>query len=602
MGTVYEGLQPSLNRKVAIKVFARRALGDDKAVERFETDAQAVALLNHPNIVQIMDKDQEDELVYVVMEYVEGSSLEEFLRHRRLTLQEAFTVFKKISLAIEHAHRKGIIHRDINPRNVLVSSDLSTIKVVDFGIRRVESTSEQQGTLSTMVSARGTLQYVAPEQAANILEADHRSDIYSLGVLLYFMLTGRVRIGSFDLPSRLNNEVPPEVDPIVMRCLATDPRDRYQTTDELVSDVRNLEGKLRFRLANELKGMGNIFRRSRQTIKRRWGALGAAVGVLMVVALAIVGWRASRDGGEEGDLDPAHLQEAVSPQPEAESDAEGAAPEGASYVSKQSDRPGVEPEPATPAPAPKPPAPAAIDEDLKVALDKLEAGLGEQALADIDAILEKFDEHPSLPEAYLLRGRIQMEIGRPEDAMGTYVEIGSRFQNPTVDAESRYRLAQLTLRTRKGSELVARAIYGELANDHPESSWAPLALVEKAAIERDNKIRETDSSLGTRVPAALTTYRTLVDRYPRNDSSGKAFWTLGDMYKDLKLYELAADAYTRLGENFPGTHLEAWWKVGQISEKRLKDKTRAKEAYQRVPEGSRRYKDAQQKAARMDRN
>jgi len=229
MGQVYKAVQPSLNRLVAIKVLPAEFLEDEARVERFEREAQAVALLSHPNVVQIIDKDREEDLLYFVMEYVPGTSLDAVMRQRRLSLHEVFRVAKSICLGLEAAHRQNIVHRDLNPRNVLVSEDLSVVKLADFGISRVEEISRQQGTLSTSEVSLGSLHYMSPEQTTNMVEADHRTDIYSLGVTLYEMLTGRVPVGRFGLPSQVNNEVPSDVDPLVLKCLEADPTDRYST-------------------------------------------------------------------------------------------------------------------------------------------------------------------------------------------------------------------------------------------------------------------------------------------------------------------------------------------------------------------------------------
>ncbi|NNF69929.1 MAG: serine/threonine protein kinase, partial [Acidimicrobiia bacterium] len=255
MGQVYKAVQPSLNRLVAIKVLPAEFLEDEARVERFEREAQAVALLNHPNVVQIIDKDREEDLLYFVMEYVPGTSLDAIMSQRRLSLHEVFRVAKGICRGLEAAHRQNIVHRDLNPRNVLVSEDLSVIKLADFGISRVEEISRQQGTLSTSEVSLGSLHYMAPEQATNVVEADHRADIYSLGVTLYEMLTGRVPVGRFSLPSQINNEVPSDVDPLVLKCLEVDPADRFSTVSQVLGDLNRLEDRLKLGLVRELKGI-----------------------------------------------------------------------------------------------------------------------------------------------------------------------------------------------------------------------------------------------------------------------------------------------------------------------------------------------------------
>ncbi|MCP4204995.1 MAG: serine/threonine protein kinase [bacterium] len=142
MGKVYKAARPSSNQIVAIKVLPADLAEDQERVERFNREAQAVALLNHPNVVRILEKEQADDLHYFVMEYVPGTSLDAVLRQRRLSLPEAIRVFKSVCKGLDAAHQKTIVHRDLSPRNILVSEDLSAVKIVDFGISRIETISQ----------------------------------------------------------------------------------------------------------------------------------------------------------------------------------------------------------------------------------------------------------------------------------------------------------------------------------------------------------------------------------------------------------------------------------------------------------------------------
>ena len=290
MGQVYKAIQPSLNRVVAIKVLPAEMGKDPDRVERFNREAQAVAMLNHPNVVQIIDKDQDGDLLFFVMEYVPGSSLDAVLRQRRLSLRETLKVFRGVCRGLNAAHQQNITHRDLNPRNILVSEDLSTVKLADFGISRVESISLIEGTLSTSQLSLGSLHYMAPEQARDMGAVDQRSDIYSAGVVLYEMLTGRLPVGRFSLPSQLNSEVPPELDPIVLKCLATSPADRYPSVAQLLADVGRLEDQLRLGLADELRGISRtttrMFTRSTRSVARNRGVQLALIGGVVVVIAA----------------------------------------------------------------------------------------------------------------------------------------------------------------------------------------------------------------------------------------------------------------------------------------------------------------------------
>ena len=288
MGTVYKAMQPSLNRIVAIKVLPGDFAGDPERVARFHREAQTVAMLSHPNIVQIIDKGEDAGTLYFAMEYVEGTSLDVVLRQRRLSLQETLQVVKQVSRGLGAAHRAGVIHRDLNPRNILVSPTLTVIKLADFGISRVESVARNVGTLTTREMTLGSLHYLAPEQAVDASSVDHRADIYSLGVVFYEMLTGRMPLGKFSLPSELNRDLPSEIDPIVLKCLATEPGDRPATVGQLLEQIDKLEELLRFQLLDELKGLRRgtsmLFQRGSTSFKRNRGLLLA--GGLLLLALA----------------------------------------------------------------------------------------------------------------------------------------------------------------------------------------------------------------------------------------------------------------------------------------------------------------------------
>ena len=248
MGAVYKAMQPSLNRIVAIKVLPGDFAKDPDAVARFHREAQTVAMLSHPNIVQIIDKGEDQGILYFAMEYVEGTSLDVVLRQRRLSLQEVVQVVKQVGRGLGAAHRAGVVHRDLNPRNILVSPTLSVVKLADFGISRVESVARTLGTLTTREMTLGSLHYLAPEQAVDATAVDHRADIYSLGVVFYEALTGRMPLGKFSLPSELNKDLPSEIDPVVLKCLATEPDKRYATVGQLLEDIDKLEELLRFQL------------------------------------------------------------------------------------------------------------------------------------------------------------------------------------------------------------------------------------------------------------------------------------------------------------------------------------------------------------------
>ena len=249
MGIVYRGSDPYIGRTVAIKTVRLDILsqesGRDEALKRFLREAQAAGNLSHPNIVTIYDVGEHEGLIYIAMEYIDGSSLESLLRQgREFTLEEIGRLFGQIASALDYAHGQGIIHRDIKPANILVGRDLK-VAIVDFGIARTSaSTMTQTGMLM------GTPRYMSPEQIAG-KQVDSRSDIFSLGAILYELLTRRnpfegesittviYKIMHAELPplSDFNKHLPPGLERVVRKALARDADRRYATCGELAADL-----------------------------------------------------------------------------------------------------------------------------------------------------------------------------------------------------------------------------------------------------------------------------------------------------------------------------------------------------------------------------
>jgi eukaryotic-like serine/threonine-protein kinase len=245
MADVYLAEDKELGRRVALKLLNERHANDEQFVERFRREAQSAAGLNHPNIVSIFDRGQAEGTYYIAMEYIEGRTLKELLvRNGPTPIPIAIDYARQILGALAFAHRGGIVHRDIKPHNIVVRKD-GRVKVTDFGIAR--SGASQMTEAGSIV---GTAQYLSPEQARGA-PVDQRSDLYSLGIVMYEMLTGKVpftgdapvEIAMKHLnavpepPSKLRPEIPHDLDAIVMRALAKEPDQRYASAEEMDADL-----------------------------------------------------------------------------------------------------------------------------------------------------------------------------------------------------------------------------------------------------------------------------------------------------------------------------------------------------------------------------
>ncbi len=252
MGAVFFGKEPNLGREVAVKVMARELLDDEDAMQRFQREARATAVIQHPNVAMIYFVGiTEDGAPYLAMEFINGGTLEKLIRDRIcLPFSQTASLFIQTCEALRAAHKQGIIHRDIKPANLMLTESLD-VKVVDFGLAKFFR-EESYRTVVGMVM--GTPRYMSPEQAQG-READYRSDIYSVGATFYHLLTGRApfdgnsptqimmkHVTSPLVPLRsINPNVPLEFDDVVRKCMAKDPNERYQDYADLITDLSRIK-------------------------------------------------------------------------------------------------------------------------------------------------------------------------------------------------------------------------------------------------------------------------------------------------------------------------------------------------------------------------
>jgi serine/threonine-protein kinase len=258
MGVVYRAHDPHIDRIIALKVLRQDRIVSEEFVQRFLKEAKAIGRLSHPSIVTVYDVGQDQDSLYIAMEFLEGISLDKIIEEKRLNIEEIIELGVQVAEALDYAHQQGVIHRDIKPANIVLTPD-SQIKITDFGIARIE---DPEGTRQTQAGdILGTPSYMSPEQVQGRV-VDGRSDLYSLGVILYELLTGKRPFAGNTMtatflaitrdipavPSKLDPVIPRPLSDFLMKCLRKQPGERFQTGSEMIESLKAfvLEDEIRY--------------------------------------------------------------------------------------------------------------------------------------------------------------------------------------------------------------------------------------------------------------------------------------------------------------------------------------------------------------------
>ena len=236
---IYRARQESLGRDVAIKILSANMISDADIVRRFENESLLIARLNHPNIVHVIDKGKAGGRFYFVMEFVDGTSLREVIDSPKIPIGTKLDMIVQVCKALDYAHKNGVIHRDIKPTNILIDRQ-GNARVADFGIAQSVGATDMEMTSSDVIM--GTLSYMSPEQKVSSTNVDQTTDIYAMGIILYETLVGKKPQGHFKLPSEINPQISKAFDTIILKCLAQEPKDRYQSAVEMKDAILNEVG------------------------------------------------------------------------------------------------------------------------------------------------------------------------------------------------------------------------------------------------------------------------------------------------------------------------------------------------------------------------
>jgi serine/threonine protein kinase len=613
----------ALGREVALKFLAPECSTDYGRIARFQHEARTVASLNHSNICTIYEIGDQDGRHFIAMELLDGQPLSHMIGTRPLATYALIELAIQIADALDAAHAEGIVHRDLKPANIFITRR-DQVKLLDFGLAVLIPRSSQRVQTPPMPPlglTGGTIPYMSPEQVQGN-DLDPRTDIFSLGIVIYEMATGRRPfVGSTaremmdailnEMPvaaRELNPSVPPDLGRIIDRALEKNRKLRYQTASDLRADLQRLKRDLD---STSVRTRVPATAARTPTRLRRFRRIAAGVGSITTLSVAGLAFVAVRNG-----LTPPPVHEPLairtvnadyflgSPRAAA---SKRAAPDTVA-ITPRSTR-SVEPEargvsetppaaqPAQPVQPDVKPAPAGdrLGDDLRVARQKIDLRLYDQALETLHRVADAGSADEAVEASFLIAS-IHERRGNPEDAMSTYLEAATRYPDDARAPEAIYQMAESMLKSkRKDRDVEARRMLTKLADRYPVSSWAPLALMARAEIEARLNLYQLDERLGASVPAALVTYRQVADGYKTSPSAALAAWKLAHAYIAAKRFDLAAATFERLGAE-DGEHRDAaWLAAGELYEKRLNDSARAQTAYAQVRPSSPIYRDAQKR-------
>ena len=237
MAHVFRGIQDSLRRPVAIKLLINELISDEEARRRFELESYIIARLNHPNIIHVIDRGfSADGMPYFVMEYIEGIDLGTAAKIRELPHATKIDIIIQVLKALAYAHQNNVIHRDIKPDNILID-DNGNVKILDFGIAQFYDDQVHELEKTSSGTIMGTYNYMSPEQRESADNVTEQSDLYSVGVLMYELYTGKLPTGRFPDPADLNKNIDARLNRLILKCLNQSPKDRPRSAEELKNEL-----------------------------------------------------------------------------------------------------------------------------------------------------------------------------------------------------------------------------------------------------------------------------------------------------------------------------------------------------------------------------
>ena len=624
MAVVYKGIQSSLNRTVAIKVLPASFARDKEFIARFDREAETIARLSHPNIIQIIDRGREESTCYFVMEYVDGLNLDDFLKGQTLTFRQILEIAIQVSHALAYAHAKGIVHRDLKPSNILIAKDSLTVKVADFGLVQLAQSAGELSTLTQSNNEIGTLEYMAPEQRRDARNLDCRADIFAFGIILYEMFTGQLPVGHFKRPGEMNPEIPRPLDEIILKCLKPNPDDRFQSAGALAQALGAIlreESGVMDKIVHTVKTARERATTAMRNRPRHFMFGGAGAVIAVVIFFFIRGCDRGAGPGPVSSpaSSPAAAQETATP---ASTDTAAAAPAETPRPTPtppqiaSAARAPMKPSPAIPRVAPeavKPeptikstarPSPAISDKPVPLAgaeadftkaesyaaADMKSLELRRYAVTSMRAVVENYKaKDPRWAEKAQMRiGQVYEQAGETNLALAEYARLLDLFPQGVLRADAQYRIAEclkpggffsgldFSVKEKRGKAIDA---YAKVYKDYPASPHAPKALFQMGLLqEGGNSPQDCE--------AAIVSFENIARDYPKSDEAPHAMLRVAELCKTrrVKQYDKAIQTYedilTRYADHEEEFHILL--NIALVKETLLNDPKEAIEGYRRV--------------------
>ena len=534
MATVYKGVQPSLNRIVAIKVLPKQFARDAEFRERFAREAKIVAALQHPNIIQVIDQGTQTGLHYFVMEYIEGTSLDKLLKEKgKFSLSQTLYFMGEICKGVACAHRQGVVHRDLKPSNILIAENGKLVKISDFGIAFLATSAGKMSTLTGKSVGMGSLNYMSPEQRQDSANVDKRTDIYALGIMFHEMLTGKIPLGSFSLPSHTDSRIPAQIDDIVLKCIKENRGDRFSSVEELSAAIKRHEVKY-FPGAGEIQRFAGTVKETFKKIssprfwkKRSAYITFACIFVFMLGLWVLLGIRAK---DRRGEIALSNKKEFIY---------------GESLIK-----------------------------------DKLY----DKAIAEFRKFIDEHPQSELIDEAQFKIGQIEEKRSRYKDAIAEYRKVPTLYPESNTAPEAQFKIG-IIYKECIGDEDRAVDAFKQLYETYPVAPLAAKALYEAGAIQKDRP-----GMITPRVQKkafyreAIQFFELLVSKYPESDFAEDAVYQAAELYrsKELAEYDNALERYNQLLKKYPSGKFPARYAIARIYELDLKNRDKAIEAYNEV--------------------